>query len=587
MKIFSKNSLFFFIILTIITFAIYGKSINFGITNLDDDSLITRNSTYISNIKNISKFFLTDCYFGKKTQYYRPILNISFSIEAILFKDNLKVFHITNILLFIFALYFIFIFLSKLNFNTTILKFFILLFAVHPVLSSVPVWLPARNDTLLTIFFMVSLINFINYLKTNKNIFLFFHLLFFAISLFTKETTVLLLFIYPLLIYCFNLKISKKQIVNNIIFIIPLFFLYFILRHFAVRTIDPSIYFTNFTYYVKNIIIGIMLYVEKFFYPTYMPIMLYDIKPTIQTYLVNSIVLVSLIYVYYRKIINRKIIIFSLIFSFIAIFPTFLQEEYTFLTHRLVTCLIGIIILLTLIFEQIVLKFYKTKNYLIIIFIFLFILFSYCSFMQINKYKDSFTFWNHAYIDAPNYHIVYDGLAKEFANKKLLNKALDLSLKAIELKKSFDYYLNYSIILFKQNDLINSKKMFEQILNIDNKHTLIYRYLSNIYMLEKNYTKAVEYAKKAVEYAPTIDIQLISLENLTKIYSVSSRFEEATQTLHQILKYNKNNAHFYYILSMLYEDNKDLLKAIEYIEKALTIEPNNTKYLERLKLLKK
>ena len=206
----SKN-IFFFILLFITIFAVYGKSLNFGLTELDDDTLLIRNINYISDYKNIPEFFLTDCYFGKKTQYYRPVLNISFSLEAICFRDNFKVYHLTNIFLFFLSLYLIFVFLSKLNFNKTVLKCLIIFFAVHPILASVPVWIPARNDTLLTIFIISSLICFIKYLNTDKFRFFLAHMFFFCMALFTKETSLLLILIYPLLVYCFNFKFSKNK----------------------------------------------------------------------------------------------------------------------------------------------------------------------------------------------------------------------------------------------------------------------------------------------------------------------------------------------------------------------------------------
>ena len=582
---FLKSNLFFLTIIIVIVFCIYGKAINFGLTNIDDTTFTIKNINFVSNIKNFPKFFLTDCYFGKQTQYYRPVLNISFAIEAILFKNNFKVFHTTNILLFIFSLYLIFLFLSKLNLNTNILKFLIILFAVHPICSSVPVWLPSRNDTLLTIFFMVSLISFINYLKTNKNIFLCIHLLFFTIALFTKETTILLIFIYPLLIYCFNLKISKKQILNNIIYILPLLVVYFILRHFAVRSVNIFIYFTNFTYYIKNIVIGIMLYIEKILYPSYMPIMLYDIKPTMQTYIINITIFISLIYVSYKNFIDKKIVIFSVIFYFLSILPTFLQEDYAFFTHRLIISIVGIIIVLSTILKKIMFFFPRTKNYLIVVFVFLFILFSFCSFIQIDKYKDSFTYWINAYIDAPTYHKVCDGLAKECSNKKLFDKATILSLKSIELNKKFDYYLTYATILLEKGDVALSKQIFEQLLQFDKDNILIYIHLSEIYLLQKDYDNAIKYSKIAIKKAKNIDDKILVLEKLAKTYAVSKKYEESINILLQVLNYNKNKLDTYFLLSMLYEDINDLQNALKYIKQALKIEPSKTEYKERLETL--
>ena len=124
---FFKSNLFFFAVLTLLVFTVYAKSINYEFTGLDDEGLTYKKSLYISDIKNFPKFFVTDCYHNKKiTQYYRPVLALSFAIETILFGVNTKVYHITNIILFILALYLMYLFLYRLGQNKTILKFIIL-----------------------------------------------------------------------------------------------------------------------------------------------------------------------------------------------------------------------------------------------------------------------------------------------------------------------------------------------------------------------------------------------------------------------------------------------------------------------------
>ena len=580
-KILNKN-IFFFILLFVTIFIVYGKSVSFNLTELDDDLLITRNINYISDYKNIPNFFLTDCYFGKKTQYYRPVLNISFSLEAIFFKDNFKVYHFTDIFLFFLSLYLIFLFLSELNFDKNVLKFLILLFAVHPTFACVPVWIPARNDTLLTIFFISSLILFIKYLKTDKVSFMFLHLFFFALSLFTKETSLLLLFIYPLLVYCFNFNFSKKQISYNLSFIIPLLVIYFILRTNAVRTVDLSIYASNWHYYVKNIIFGTMIYIEKLFFPAYMPIMLYDFLPPVQTYIINIIFFTALIYVYYKKMIERKIIIFSIIFFFISIFPTFMQEEYALFFHRLITSLTAIVMILTVLLQKVIRKYPETKKYLIIIFVFFMLLFSVCSFYQIDKYKDGFSFWSNSYIDAKNYHLAYNGLAQEYCIKKDFEKAIELALKNIEIKNSYEANMTYATILLEAGNAKKAEEIFYQLLKIDNSDPTLYKNISSIFLLKNSFEQAIKYAEKAVELSP--DINGISLkENLSKVYAVAGKYNESLQILLDLLQFDKNNDNYCYNISMLYEDLKNYEKSYEYIKKALKFCPEKEQYQNQLK----
>ena len=160
-----KSNLFFFLLLTSIVFSLYYKSIFFDFSYHDDNIIIINNLSFLSDIKNIPKLFQTSAFLFKENTYYRPILNLSFMLDSIICKGKPYYYHFINIILFLFAIFLMYIFLSKLNLNKTILKFLIILIAVHPIFTSTVVWIPARNDTLLAIFMFLSLIFFIRYLK--------------------------------------------------------------------------------------------------------------------------------------------------------------------------------------------------------------------------------------------------------------------------------------------------------------------------------------------------------------------------------------------------------------------------------------
>lgn len=580
---FIKSNLFFCILLFLAVFIVYGKAVNFGITNLDDDTLVTRNIDYLSDIKNIPNLFLTDCYLIKETQYYRPVLSVSFALEAVLFKDNLKIYHSDNIVLFILSLICIFVFLSNLKINQSVLKFLVLLFAVHPVLSSVPVWIPARNDSLLTIFFLLSSINYLNYLKTNKKTYLFFYVVFFTLSLFTKETTILLALTYPLLSYCFDIKFTKKQFINILIPVLFIFIIYFLLRWFAAVHTDTTLYISNWEYYLKNMFFGLITYIEKIFYPKNIPIMLYDIKPTIVTWFINISLFVLLIIYFVLSIKEKKkAVLFGLFFSLSAFIPTFLTTEYVFLSHRLITGLTGLLLITAIIFEETIIKYPKTNKYLIICFLLLFSSFSFSSFNNIDKYKNSLTFWNSAYKDAPAYYAIANGLAIEYMNIKDFEKAKKLSLEAINLNKNIDNCITYAKILFFTGETELSKQIFYQLLELNKKQFSIYTNLYNIYLFEGNIKKATECAENTLRYSNSTIEKISALEKLSKVFAISGNYQESLKMLLELLKYNKK-ATYYYNLALLCTDLNDYDNSVVYIRKALELEPTNEDYKNILK----
>ena len=269
-----KKEIIFLIFLTVSVFAVYGKSIFFNFVDLDDDILITSNINYISNIHNVPKFFITSCYYSDQYLYYRPVLNISFAIDAMILRADPKIYHFTNIILFILSIYLFYLFLLKLNIDRTILKFVCLLTAVHPICV---VWVPARNDTLLVVFIMLSFINFINFLEQNKIRYLFFYSLFFTVALFTKETALILLPVYVLFAYVFNYKITKKSFAANIVIFVPVLFIYFVLRKISVVNFCILKYLTNCHEYILNILNITATYIGKFVIADYIPVMLYNV----------------------------------------------------------------------------------------------------------------------------------------------------------------------------------------------------------------------------------------------------------------------------------------------------------------------
>src|SRR5437879_296672 len=65
-----------------------------------------------------------------------------------------------------------------------------LIFVVHPVLTQAVVWIPGRNDSLLAVFGLLSILCFIKYAEEGKLSQLLLHFLFLIISLLTKETAI-------------------------------------------------------------------------------------------------------------------------------------------------------------------------------------------------------------------------------------------------------------------------------------------------------------------------------------------------------------------------------------------------------------
>lgn len=558
---FFKSNLFFFVVLTLLVFTVYAKSINYELTNLDDDVLTSKKSLYISDIKNFPKFFVTDCYHNKNfTQYYRPVLSLSFAIETILFDVNTKVYHITNIILFILALYLMYLFLCKLGQNKTILKFIILVFCVHPIFVSTVVWIPARNDTLLAVFIFLFLINYVNYIRENKILSFLLSVIFFVFSLFTKETAVAIFPIMALIIYCFNLKISKKQILNYSVIFIPFFIIYFLLRQIAVAPVHFSRYIEAAYSYVLNLFYGTMLYIKYMLAFNDIPIMLNNLQFDLVSFIFSFIVVILLTYLYVFKIIDRKIIIFSITVFFLFLFPTFAQEHkfYIWLSHRLIVSFVSILFVLSEIINKLIIKYNNIKKYIYVVLLILLIPFSFSSYIQADKYKDSKSFWMNSYSTANEYGLAMEKKVEFYTTNKKYDDAKELILKLLEQRKDIKYYLDLINIDFLINkDLDLAEKNYLQCLKSAKSpfyRAKIFFRLSQVYYMKTDLNKAIEYAEQSVENSPYDKEALLYLANY---YALNKQFSKARPIYEKLLNDDKNNKYYKYLIKTLDEDEQE------------------------------
>lgn len=521
-KNFIKTKLFFFIILSLTVFLLYGKSVNYDFVSIDEDSLIVNNIQYLSNLKNIPYFFTSSCYLSNTSLYYRPVLTTSFAIEASLFGLKTKIFHFTNIVLFILAIYLMYVFLLTFELNNTILKFCCLIIAVHPVFMSTVVWVPSRNDTLLAIFLFLSFIFFIKYLKQNKTIFLFYYFLFFTISLFTKESAILFIFLNIFYLYLFDYKTTKKNTLEFIIPFIFILFFYLYLRKISVPNIQISSYLQNIHIYFINFIYGTSIYLKDFFIPINIPIFLYKINIAMPEVIIDIILITGISILWYKKIVKKNLIIFSLLWFIFSLSTTFLLQDYVLFYHRFFLAVLGILIISVQIISFLLNKYPYLKKYFIVLFIILFSLFFVISFITQKKYKDKETYWNQAYSDAPTWHAASYGLANLYLQQGNYEKYKEFMFQAYNLSTGDVHIFNIMPILIKEGQIDKVKEICFNILE-DKEAKLFHKIganttLGNIYLEEKNLNEAYKYLKTASELDKmNIDLKKKAEELKTKL----------------------------------------------------------------------
>ena len=279
----SKAKILSLLILSLIITAAYVPTFS-GEFILDDRPLVKDNlsirefkrpALYLSHEDGVSNEDLP----GSHTGYYRPIINLFYTLDYKIWGMVPSGFRTTNLILHLLTCIVLYQFLSTLLGGYLIPFAATLLFGLHPVNTESVAWISSRNNILVTLF---SLISFYYYIKNKNEGKLwagFFSYLSFLAALFCKEFAIMLLPIFFLYnrIIATDRKVNRREISGYLPFILTLFF-YFILRANVIGSVlTPistlnlwkSIYFVPFLilFNLKLILIPYGLHSFIVYYP--------------------------------------------------------------------------------------------------------------------------------------------------------------------------------------------------------------------------------------------------------------------------------------------------------------------------------
>jgi tetratricopeptide (TPR) repeat protein len=185
-----------YILIFIAGFALYSHSVDYPLENLDENVIIGSNLPFISDFSNVKAAFMRDAFFSTHgKEFYRPLQNISYMVDAQIGKGKPSGFRFMTIFLHCVACCVLLFFLRGLKFGAILSAFFAIGYALHPLFTHVAVWVPSRGDILLAIFGVLTFFFFLKYSQTGNRLYAFLHIAAYACSVFSKETSIIFPFI--------------------------------------------------------------------------------------------------------------------------------------------------------------------------------------------------------------------------------------------------------------------------------------------------------------------------------------------------------------------------------------------------------
>ena len=188
-------------IVAAVAILIYAPTWRHGFTCLDDDDLVLDRQAEFGRGSSLYEVFGQSYFGGKSTSYYRPVVNLSFALDAQWSGAEPLGYHLTNTALHSIVCVLLFALLRRLALGDFQALAAALLFAVHPVHVASVAWIPGRNDVLMTGFALGACLLLIREQDrpgwVNKSL----HLLCLVLALLSKETALCLPILLAVLLW--------------------------------------------------------------------------------------------------------------------------------------------------------------------------------------------------------------------------------------------------------------------------------------------------------------------------------------------------------------------------------------------------
>lgn len=182
--------------LVLITLAVFWQVHSFDFVRYDDDKYVTENRHVQSGLtKDAIVWALTSV----DANNWHPLTWLSHILDYQLYGPNPAGHHLTNLFLHIINTLLLFLILNLMTGFSWRSAFVAALFAIHPLHVESVAWVAERKDVLSTLFFMLTLSSYVNYVKRPGLYRYIPVLLFFALGLMSKPMLVTLPFVLLLL----------------------------------------------------------------------------------------------------------------------------------------------------------------------------------------------------------------------------------------------------------------------------------------------------------------------------------------------------------------------------------------------------
>lgn len=520
-------------------------------------------------------------HFFSQGMFYRPLVSLTFVIDHGLFHSNPVGYHLTNILVHEINVLLVFFVLSKLiktfgvkascsgvnikDGKETALEGSCamvhpmavavtgaLIFALHPVNTEPIAWISARNDTLATMFFLITFLCLIIYEEEKKTAALVLIAFFFLCALFSKENAISFIGIAAL--YGWLKPMRGKEFVLTIIALLIVTVLYFVMRDGSgIKELlmkpgsDGAFLAPSMSLYqkIKTLIYALTYYIENVAMPVNLSLMpglpnhplhllVLPLPPVIAALLISK---------------GRRLELFFLLWVFVTLAPSLIIAISTIAYHLASRYLylpsVGFSFLAAFLLSSLP----GGKKYFVVSSCVILIILAFGTSETLKTWHDNLTVWKNVVRKNPGSAIAHDNYGVELTKVKAYKEA----------EKEL-------LLAYGNSD--NPRWVTSGILTA----------LGDLELRRGDYSKANDYLTRAIKFNPN-NVSAYNYLGSSYVYLSSKANDKETQLKKAIdiyglsLKLAPGQAMVFYNLGQCYFALKEPKKAAEYFNMVIETDP--------------
>jgi tetratricopeptide (TPR) repeat protein len=599
--------------IVVIVFFCFWPSLFNGFASWDDNIYVVENES----IRQLSWPAIKTIFTTDVSLNYTPLTILSFAAEYHFFGYNPFFYHLDNLLLHLGVVALIFVFAKQISSSLLVAAFASLFFGIHPMHVESVAWVTERKDVLYAVFYMLALIFYGRYLKSQRMNFYVVSLLCGFLSVLAKPMALSLPLMLLILDWFGGRKFEKKIIIEKIPFGLLIFSIAWLTYSLNSRVINlqfPDALLTwlwTFTFYIR-----------KFFLPfNFLP--LYELPQPVNLanleFITSSVVALLIAFALIRWRQNRWFV-FAFLFYFASIFfilrydsavdLCIVADRFMYLPS------VGFCILLGVYFERLW-KWAGRRDFSArvgvgVLLVSGLVYLGVMTYQQTKIWGDGVAFWNGVIKKYPSSAMAYNQRALAYKERGNLESALRDYSVAIALFPNYDFaltnrgivykeleryeeswadhsraivvnpgfseaYLNRGNVAFSVGDFKRAIADYDQaIATVDGSarrkstpyRAEAYSRRGSGYFFAKDYDAALKDFDSALKIDPD---NIVALDNRAIIFSIRGENERALEDFSRSLALAPHNAASYVNRAQLYYQTGDRQAALRDIEAALKI----------------